>query len=139
MLVLIDGDNALVWYVPQFLARCPPAKTSQFLDELVAAGSEGGHTAAQQLKGTLEAYGRESLGLQPHWKVVVRIYVNKTGLVKTYANANIVPRAQVVEDFIVGFNRELPFVEFIDAGPDKEASDNKIKGDILCTLYFDAC
>lgn len=139
MLVLVDGDSALVWYIPQLFARHVQLRTSQFLDELVAAGSEGGHTAAQQLKGTLEAYGRESLGLQPHWNVIVRIYVNKTGLVKTYKDANIVPKAQVVENFIIGFNRELPFVELVDAGPDKEAADNKIKGEVLCARPLDAC
>lgn len=34
-----------------------------------------------------------------------------------------------MEDFIVGFNQEQPFLEFIDAGPDKEAADTKIKGE----------
>ncbi|KAM0717569.1 hypothetical protein Q7P37_007421 [Cladosporium fusiforme] len=111
VLVLIDGDNTF------------------FLDEMVAAGAEGGHRAAQRLNCALEAYGRSSFGLQTHWEIVVRIYFNRTGLIKTYADANIVERGQVMEDFIVGFNRELPFIEFIDAGPDKEAADTKIKGD----------
>lgn len=60
--------------------------------------------------------------------MINRVYFNKSGFVKTYVDAKIVQNAQVVEDFIVGFNRELPFVEFIDAGPDKEAADTKIKG-----------
>lgn len=101
----------------------------QFLDELVAAGSEGGHRAASHLIAGLEAYGRRSLNSHSSWKMIVRVYFNKTGLVKTYVDANIVPDAQVVEDFIVGFNQEQPFLEFIDAGPDKEAADTKIKGE----------
>lgn len=71
---------------------------------------------------------KASMAMQSHWKIVVRIYFNKTGLAQTYAGAKIVSSLKVMEDFIVGFNRELPFVEFIDAGPDKEAADNKIKG-----------
>lgn len=62
--------------------------------------------------------------------MIARVYINKTGFVKTYVDANIAQRAQVVENFIVGFNSVQPFVEFIDAGPDKEAADTKIKGEL---------
>ena len=65
---------------------------------------------------------------QPHWKIVVRIYANMRGLLGIYANSDTVNDERLVEQFIVGFNRELPLFEFVDAGADKEAADNKIKG-----------
>lgn len=45
-----------------------------------------------------------------------------------YANSHIVNDLRLAEQFIVGFNHELPLCEFVDAGADKEAADNKIKG-----------
>jgi len=50
------------------------------------------------------------------------------GLLGIYANSDTVNDERLVEQFIVGFNRELPLFEFVDAGADKEAADNKIKG-----------
>ena len=94
----------------------------------VKDGSRGGHEAAHKLYGHLKDYFRTSWDWKPHWKVSVRIFANLTGLVKAYYDAGVVTEARVVREFLVGFNRELPFFEFIDAGSDKEAADNKIKG-----------
>lgn len=45
-----------------------------------------------------------------------------------YVQSRIVSNGSIVEGFLLGFNRELPLFEFVDAGADKEAADNKIKG-----------
>ena len=80
------------------------------------------------LQGSLEGYSNHKLGMEAHRKVVVRIYVNLFDLAGAYAKAGIVPEPRVVRDFVVAFNRELPFVEFVDVGDDKEAADHKIRG-----------
>lgn len=100
----------------------------KFIDDFVQAGAEGGHRAAKRLREAIQVYIKDLPGFQAHWKVVVRIYINRQGLVGAYAQSRIVTNSSIAEQFLVGFNRELPLFEFVDAGTDKEAADNKIKG-----------
>lgn len=58
----------------------------------------------------------------------MRIFANLSGLADAYVKARVVADIRIVRNFVVGFNREFPFVEIVDAGDDKEAADNKIKG-----------
>jgi hypothetical protein len=102
--------------------------TNKFLDKFVQSGTEGGHQAAKKLQEAIQVYIEDLLDSQPHWKIVVRIYANTRGLLGIYANSHTVNDVRLIEQFIVGFNRELPLCEFVDAGADKEAADNKIKG-----------
>lgn len=111
----------------------------QFRDELVQAGVEGGHQAAQKLQANLEEYHKVLLGTQTHRKIVVRIYVNLHGLTGAYMKARIVTEPRTVRDFVIGFNRELPFVEIVDVGDDKEAADNKIRENLALFWSNDHC
>jgi len=65
---------------------------------------------------------------QPHWKVIIRLYANVSGLGKAYVNSGIVPNALTWQNFVQAFNKEAPFCEFVDAGGDKESADTRIKG-----------
>ncbi|KAK0302062.1 hypothetical protein LTR01_008986 [Friedmanniomyces endolithicus] len=114
--VLVDGDNTL------------------FLDDFVKDGTSGGERAAKKLREAIQGYIKNLFNAPPHWKVVVRIYINKHGLVDTYTRSSTVSVTRTVEQFIVGFNHELPLFEFVDAGADREAADNKIKENLA--LYW---
>lgn len=50
------------------------------------------------------------------------------GLSKTYHEVKIVPDLMVFRQFVQGFNKEHALCHFTDAGDDKEAADNKVKG-----------
>lgn len=50
-----------------------------------------------------------------------------------YAESRVVTNRGITQDFLIGFNQELPLFEFVDAGGDREAADNKIKG--VSTFY----
>ena len=76
----------------------------------------------------VQNYSTTLFDFQAHWEVIVRVYVNLRGLKNAYARSRVVSTAAVFEEFIVGFNRELPLFEFIDGGFDLQASDNKILG-----------
>ena len=100
----------------------------KFLDDFVRAGAEGGHRAAKKLQEAIQVYIKNLLNSQAHWRVIVRIYANMHGLVGVYTRSRIASNTRIAEEFLVGFNRELPLFEFVDVGADKEAADNKIKG-----------
>ena len=112
VLLLIDGDSTL------------------FNDAYVKAGAEGGHRAVHALKAELESYLRDKAGCQPHWKIVVRIYVKMNSLTTAYADSGIVSDARTAKDFFRGLNEVHPLFEIIDAGQDKEGADTKVKGKI---------
>lgn len=97
------------------------------MDRFVQKGVDGGSEAAQALKVAVEAYLKQHVDFQTHWEIVIRIYVNLTGLSKVYANLGLVDDAGSFRKFVMGFNRQLRSCEFIDAGDDKEATDNKIR------------
>lgn len=102
---------------------------SQFHDKFITAGFDGAREAAHLLKQHLEQYFREIiLNFQPHWKIMVHVYAHLHGLAIAYKDANIIAEPASARTFFSGFNRELPFFEYIDAGNDKEAADSKIKG-----------
>nr|POF13884.1 hypothetical protein CFP56_02908 [Quercus suber] len=111
----------------------------QFLDEFVKTGARGGHDAAHLLDNHLKEYLRDVCGLKHHWQVVVRIFANFSGLTKTYCDAGVVSEPRIFREFLVAFNREFPLFEFIDAGGDKEAADNKLQENFKLYHYIEHC
>lgn len=93
------------------------------------AGAAGGHRAATRLKSELEAHLTESVDYQPHWRVMVRVYVKLRDMVRTYTKARIVADSYTVRDFFRGFNEQYPLFEVVDAGDDSQGADTKIKGE----------
>lgn len=61
-------------------------------------------------------------------KIVIHVFANTTGLNKTYLEAKIVQDPMIFRQFLQGFNKEYALCHFTDAGDDKEAADNKVKG-----------
>jgi len=72
---------------------------------------------------------RAEENFQPHWKVIIRLYANMSGLCKAYVNSGIIPDALTWQNFVQAFNKQAPFCEFVDAGGDKESADTRIKGE----------
>lgn len=65
--------------------------------------------------------------LPSYFRVVVRIYINMIGFARKYCNVGILDSQDGFERFIRGFNKTYPLFEIVDAGNEKECSDNKIR------------
>lgn len=73
-------------------------------------------------------YFRSKDGFLLDTKIVIHTFANISGLSKTYQEARIVADSTAFRQFLHGFNKEHALCYFIDAGDDKEAADNKVKG-----------
>lgn len=102
--------------------------TLQFCDGYVKRGSDGGRDAAVHLSGNLTKLLRAKANLQPHWKVIVRLYANISKLGEVYVSSGIIHNLLIWQNFVQAFNKESSLCEFVDAGGDKESADTRIKG-----------
>ena len=73
---------------------------------------------------------------QPHWDIVVRVYIKLDKLAEAYTDAQIIDRTATFRDFYRGFNEVYPLFDAVDAGTDKEGADTKIKGKIDILLVM---
>ena len=73
-------------------------------------------------------YFRTKDGFLLDTKIIIHMFANVSGLSKTYQEAKILTDPVVLRQFLQGFNKEHALCHFIDAGDDKEAADNKVKG-----------
>ncbi|KAI0598572.1 hypothetical protein F4775DRAFT_583729 [Biscogniauxia sp. FL1348] len=128
VLVLVDGDGYI------------------FNDEVVAAGSEGGTRAAQQLNDAIKVSLRRK-GLES-CEVMIRVYANLVGLSKTLSKAGLCgPEKRSLAPFSASFTRSYGLTDFIDAGELKENADYKLRAmlhlyaeNAQCKhIYFAAC
>lgn len=65
--------------------------------------------------------------LPSEYRIVVRIYVNMIGFSRKYQSVGILESSDGFERFIRGFNKTDPLFEIVDAGNEKECSDDKIR------------
>lgn len=102
---------------------------SKFRDELVQDLATGGQEAAALLKKSVEAFvqGDGVPKLPSEYRIVVRIYVNMIGFSRKYQSAGILESSDAFERFIRGFNKTYLLFDIIDAGNEKECSDDKIR------------
>ncbi|KAK5079395.1 hypothetical protein LTR51_001592 [Lithohypha guttulata] len=110
VLVLIDGDDTL------------------FTDEYVMDGLQGGERAARDLQQALLGYFGDKQYFRHDSKIVTRIYMNLTGLSKTYVDSKIISNVLSFQQFVKGFNRTHLLMQIVDAGDGKEGADSKVKG-----------
>lgn len=108
---------------------------SQFDDELMRSGAEGGIEAARLLfesvkthlrgldDGTDSAYAGAN-----EWRVMVRVYANFSGLSTALTRVGIHKSANDLIIFSSGFTRGQPLFDFVNAGDEKEGADHKIRG-----------
>lgn len=94
-------------------------------------GIDGGKKTARLLKQVAKD---ELLSLIPstahHVQVHVRVYANLKGLEKTYQDLGILPSSASFCHFIRGFNMGDAMCDYVDAGDEKECSDEKIRGTV---------
>lgn len=102
---------------------------SQFKDDLVRQGIEGGQKTAAMLKQALhEKLLSWDPDLPPHTEIVCRIYASFSGMGRTYKDAEVISDVAAFYDFVRGFNKADPTFDYVDAGNGKECADMKIKG-----------
>lgn len=97
------------------------------------AGIEGGESAARRLRGSLKQELKSLNKFVDHWKILIRVYANITGLGRNYVESGVIANEILWRNFVDGFNRSSQWHEFVDAGRDKEAADDCIRG--KCMIY----
>ena len=109
-----------------------------FVDDLVKRGSEGGEEAARILRITIIEYLQHDQNIPAGTETVIRVFANIAGLGKTFSHHKILPSPDDFDSFIRGFNSAIPLCDYVDAGNDQEATNNKIKGDSILHAFDDA-
>lgn len=104
------------------------ANLSQFLDDLVSRGVVGGIEAGRKLRAAIEEYHRTNASSRPDDRILIQVYANLRGLGKACHQAKITREESSFADFTAGFGSSNALTSFIDAGPQKEAADSKIRG-----------
>ncbi|WDK21143.1 hypothetical protein CGRA01v4_12432 [Colletotrichum graminicola] len=128
-LVLIDGDCMPVRIPCKWICVASIIYFSQFMDDLIEQGLEGGKNAVRSLR---QAVASELKSVDPslphHLQFVVRVFANMQGLAKTYTEMGTIRDPGVLSEFVRGFNMTNAMCEFVDAGNGKECADEKMKG-----------
>lgn len=107
--VLLDGDGYL------------------FPDQSVRDGFDGGGKVAQRLFSAVEGYLEQFEGAN-RWSVVIRIFLNASGIATAYHTHKIIEKVAVMRDFTLGLARTGALFDILDVGPGKEQADHKLKG-----------
>jgi hypothetical protein len=95
----------------------------------VQRASLGGHDIARDLRKAVSEYFQTKDGaFVPDTKIVIHVFANIAGLARTYYDAKLLHDPMMFRQFVQGFNKEHPLCHYTDAGDDKEAADNKVKG-----------
>lgn len=100
----------------------------QFHDDLVARGIPGGEEAAKRLLASVMDTLRYEADFRHGDPIVVRLYANIKNLSNTYVKYDLLEHRDQFADFVVGFNKIHPDVDFIDAGNAKGGADRKVLG-----------
>jgi len=91
-------------------------------------GLDGGKRTANLLKQAVEEELKSSVPTTAHHsQVIIRVYANVKGLVKTYKEMEVLSEP-TFDEFVRGFNMGDAMCDYIDAGNGKECSDEKVKG-----------
>lgn len=126
--VVIDGDCMPVISLDPNGYRAS-AYGTQFRDELVQQGLDGGKRAASLLRQAVEEELKLSVPDTAHYlQVSVWVYANVKGLAWAYKEENILPVSHCLDEFIRGFNMGDVMCNYVDAGNGKECADEKVKG-----------
>jgi len=136
VVALLDGDGVI------------------FHPSLIVQGQAGGHTAARKLSDAIMNFLASSTpDTGTYYHLWVYVFLSKRGLAEAFRKAGVVgvvetaaaipgggkgksvtATANMLEDFMVGFNQAAERFVVIDVGGAKEAADAKIKGEKLVGL-----
>lgn len=103
-------------------------RATQFADNYISLGADGGGPAADKLMDKTKEY---LASLNPPIKdvkdnIMIKAYANLNGMAKVFKEKGIHPNE--ISAFWQSFTRRFPFVDFVDVGWGKEVADNKIRG-----------
>ena len=108
---------------------------TQFKDEHLGAGSEGGVNAAAEFSRSIQNYlqelesgGNVEFAGASQWRVMVRVYANFAGLSRKLVRVGINGSVNDLAVFASSFTCSQPLFDFVDAGCGKEGADYKIRG-----------
>jgi len=101
-----------------------------FQDRFIAAASNGGEQAADELLARTQEYLRSIIDDSDRLEVVVRAFGNLNGLGSRLAREGRIRDTGQLRAFFAGFSSRLPLFDFVDVGSGKERADNKTRGKI---------
>ncbi|KAF2258290.1 hypothetical protein CC78DRAFT_587336 [Lojkania enalia] len=129
VLVLLDADGIV------------------FQDEFFRSGELGGRDAAHQLHTAVQHHvQRELTDVPTDLRIVCRVYANVRGLAEVLVRIGVVEEITPVLDFVRGFTRGKTLFDFVDVGPGKDRTDEKLNecfklylNDFHCRKIFLGC
>lgn len=98
---------------------------SQFQDEYIRAGLEGGKKAAYALRS---AVAEQCEGHAHEIEISAKIVANLGGLARAMVRDGVVDNINDLKEFMLGFTQAKASFDFVDVGYGKERADSKIKG-----------
>lgn len=102
---------------------------TQFDEQLLSKGEQGGKEAAGLLWGCVRDYvNQKDPELPSDIRIVTRIYANLKGLADVCCRAGLVEKSSVVDDFARGFTGSKQLFDYIDVGSGKDRADDKLTG-----------
>jgi hypothetical protein len=108
---------------------------NQFSKDLLSQGFDGGREAARQL----HAQSYKTLNLTHATQLLIHVFANVTDLSFTLFLSGILPKPEVFQDFVNGFNSVGELITFVNVGRGKEFTDSKINGTLIrkvCLFRF---
>jgi hypothetical protein len=116
VVLLIDGDGYI------------------FRDEYIGDREEGAVKAGSDLCDFFRDAIRTSSSdsdFPVDFEVVIRIYVNKSGLASAMVEAGIIDNVYQLDSFFVRLTQSHPLIDVVDCGGGKERVDEKIRGTLV--------
>ena len=110
-----------------------------FTKDLLSQGEKGGKDAATALSNSLYNFASENLGHLESPKLVARIYANFTFLSEALVRHKIIDRTSTFHEFVQGFNSTKLLFDFVDTGPKKTATGDKMIEMLKVQLYDCHC
>jgi hypothetical protein len=93
----------------------------------LSQGFEGGREAARQLV----SLSCKNLNLPQTTRIVVNVFANVCTLANTLYQAAIIPKTDVLKEFVNGFNCFDETVTFVNIGRIKDLVDSRIDGTVV--------
>lgn len=101
------------------------AFTTQFKEDFIKQGIEGGKKAAYALRAAiLDECGAHANGVE----VIAKVYANLAGLCKAMRRDGSLDSESDLKNFSLGFTQAKASFDFVDVGHGKERADNKVRG-----------
>lgn len=107
------------------LWRNTDSAPSQFHEEYIRQGLEGGKKAANALRN---AALEQCPNIPDDVEVIAKIFANVSGLAKAMKRVGVLDNPEDLREFTLGFTQGKASFDFIDVGHGKERADSKIRG-----------